>query len=149
VANFVIGNGSLVLETRLNFDRAMVTANARPGEQGDATLSLSESLAFDGDSSPPTLADDVGQPCTWSNNWQLTVLRSATCGKKRKLACRVKKSMWPALQEIALTKDKFSLRGFMAKFAKLCRKHTERYAYTDGVLCRLRRPFLAECLFLI
>jgi hypothetical protein len=130
VANFVVDDDeSLVVETRLNYERMLVTANVRPSASGDVTLSLMDSLAFKVNGTRVLLAGDAGRPCEWSPNWQLTVMRSAVCGHAAQSSCNLEASAWPALEIIGAKKDIFSLRGFMSKFAKLCKKISLRYLH--------------------
>jgi len=115
-----------VIETRLSFDRLLVTTNRRTGTSGDAALSLVDSLAF-AKGLAPVLAGDAGRPCEFSPNWQLTVMRSAVCDEKSRQSCNLATTAWLVLESIAAKADKFSLRGFMSKVAKLCKKITSRY----------------------
>ncbi len=85
-----------------------------------------------------------GGECGFSANWQLTVLRSSVCGAGAgagagaapRPECDVGRSMFPALLQMGARGEKFSVRGFMDKFARLCHKITNRY---------VRGKFLTYC----
>ncbi len=64
--------------------------------------------------------------CAFSPNWQLTVLRSSVCSgtAATRRRCDLRRAMFPALLQMGARGEKFSLMGFMDKFARLCHKIT-------------------------
>ncbi len=71
-------------------------------------------------------ADDQ---CTFSANWQLTLVRAAACsaGGKKPTGCDYDRAMFAVVARMGTKKELFSVRGFMDRFYRLCRSITETF----------------------
>ena len=123
--------GAIIL-SQVNFQRSQVVLRSEPFRHVDMTTMNGGILGYSMNAGGDVTMVDVSRnfdPCQWNSNWLLNMVSHALCeGEDEVVACDLVYNLYPTLEQMVAGNhgEKYSVRGFMSKFAKICSKLTYR-----------------------